>query len=80
MTTILQQIAGLENGARAHKAVVSNLHTIAERHKQDAADARDSLLDYTSDKIVLDPKLDPDPYGNFGMSLTYRLQCMGWRE
>lgn len=29
-------------------------------------------------KIVLDPKLDPDPYGNFGISLVDRLQAMGW--
>ncbi len=30
--------------------------------------------------VVLDPKLDPDPFGLHGMSLAYRLQCMGWRE
>ena len=29
-------------------------------------------------KIVLDPKLDPDPWGYHGMSLAYRLECMGW--
>jgi hypothetical protein len=31
-------------------------------------------------KIILDPKQDPDPFGLHGMSLAYRLQCMGWRE
>ena len=30
-------------------------------------------------KIVLDPKLDPDPWGYHGMSLAYRLECMGYR-
>ena len=30
--------------------------------------------------IMLDPKKDPDPYGNFSMSLSYRLRCMGWPE
>jgi|688.fasta_scaffold426803_5 hypothetical protein len=30
--------------------------------------------------ITLDPKKDPDPYGNFGMPLSYRLRCMGWPE
>ena len=30
-------------------------------------------------KIVLDPKLDPDPYSLHGMSLAYRLECMGYR-
>jgi len=29
-------------------------------------------------KIVLDPKLDPDPYGYHGLPLAYRLECMGW--
>ena len=32
------------------------------------------------DKIILDPKKDPDPYGFHGMPLVYRLMCMGWRE
>lgn len=32
----------------------------------------------TDDKIVLDPKLDPDPYNFHGMPLSYRLKCMGW--
>ena len=30
--------------------------------------------------VVLDPRLDPDPFGLHGMSLAYRLMCMGWRE
>ena len=30
-------------------------------------------------KIILDPKLDPDPWGYHGMSLAYRLECMGYR-
>ena len=30
-------------------------------------------------KIVLDPTLDPDPWGYHGMSLAYRLECMGYR-
>ena len=29
-------------------------------------------------KIILDPELDPDPWGYHGMSLAYRLECMGW--
>lgn len=29
-------------------------------------------------KIVLDPKLDPDPYGYHGVSLVDRLRAMGW--
>jgi hypothetical protein len=32
------------------------------------------------DMIVLDPKLDPDPYGSFGIALVDRLKAMGWRE
>jgi hypothetical protein len=37
-------------------------------------------LDELSDKIVLDPSKDPDPWGHHNMSLSYRLRCMGWPE
>jgi len=34
----------------------------------------------TKDKIVLNPKNDPDPYGYHGLPLKYRLIMMGWPE
>ena len=30
--------------------------------------------------IILDPKLDPDPYGFHGMPVWQRLEAMGWKN
>jgi len=43
--------------------------------------AHQTVSKYTVDmkgKIVLDLTKDPDPWGYHGMSLSYRLQVMGW--
>jgi len=38
------------------------------------------LVDEQDGKVLLDPKKDPDPYGQHGVDLAYRLRVMGWVE
>ncbi len=38
------------------------------------------LVDEQDGKVLLDPKKDPDPYGQHGVDLAYRLKVMGWVE
>lgn len=49
----------------------------------DAAQSREAAVNEAwekrlSGKIILDPKLDPDPYGDHRIALVDRLKAMGW--
>jgi hypothetical protein len=77
VTNILHEIEQLENDAESLGAKLVYQKTTIQDLEGSLKDANRRPSD---DKIVLDPKLDPDPYGHHNMSLVYRLQCMGWRE
>jgi|694.fasta_scaffold00458_76 hypothetical protein len=62
--TLIDDIARMEAAARSHFV------------KPEVAE--EPTRELPMDKITLDPKLDPDPYNLHGMSLSYRLKCMGW--
>jgi len=54
---------------------VSDFKTASLNNAANDAKVHRSLIG----KIVLDPKLDPDPYGYHGIPLTTRLESMGWK-
>jgi len=38
------------------------------------------LVEQQDGTVLLDTKKDPDPYGQHGVDLAYRLRVMGWVE
>lgn len=74
--TILDDIRDLENQSIA-AALVPNLTkqnaVLSSQVERLSAENRAA-----EGMIVLDPDKDPDPYGNFGISLVDRLHAMGW--
>lgn len=74
--TILSSIRMLEGLAPAAAKVDQLVRLNDELAKK--VDRLDVEARSVRDKIVLDPDKDPDPYGNFGISLVDRLHAMGW--
>jgi hypothetical protein len=76
--SILDDIQRADNERRESRTSVMAMQS----EIQDLQDECDELVrrrnDQDSSKIVLDPKLDPDPWGYHGISLVDRLKAMGW--
>lgn len=51
---------------------------VAEAVAEQMQRAEQEFYKAMKDKIVLDPKLDPDPFGAHGIALVDRLKAMGW--
>jgi len=76
--TILTSIAAAEAAQKAHKRIEAQLLKEREDAVEALEEARDVLNLELNNKIILDPRLDPDPYGYFNISLVDRLKAMGW--
>lgn len=57
---------------------IARMETAAKSHFVKPVKVEEPTRELSTDKIVLDPAKDPDPYNLHGMSLSYRLKCMGW--
>ena len=76
--TILTDIAVAEEFSKAYKKAEAQLRKDMEEAGDAIEEARDMLNMELDKKIVLDPRLDPDPYGYHSISLVDRLKAMGW--
>lgn len=57
---------------------IARMEAAAKSHFTKPVKIEEPKREPLTDKIVLDPNLDPDPYGYHGMSISHRLKCMGW--
>ena len=62
------------------KKQISELHIICGDLRSDVKLLTQRVTSESDGKIILDPKLDPDPYGQHGINLVTRLRAMGWVE
>lgn len=76
--TILRDIRAAELAQQSHREVQKKLDTMKAEALATVEAERDKLNVDLENKIVLDLKKDPDPYGYFGISLIDRLMAMGW--
>lgn len=75
MSDFLSQLKRFEDTVQAQRKTIEDIRVQNTTH---TADDRKTLQSLRG-KIVLDPRLDPDPYSLHGMSLSYRLESMGWK-
>lgn len=57
---------------------IARVEAAAKSHFTKPVKVEEPTREPLTDKIVLDPKLDPDPYGYHSISLSDRLRAMGW--
>lgn len=78
--TILRDIRKAELEAQTNRATLLRLQEENQKTRDLIADETNRLNVELEKKVVLDLRLDPDPYGNHGISLVDRLRAMGWPE
>lgn len=78
--TILRDIRAAELAQVSHRATLLRLQEENKKIQEMLDDERNKLNVELEKKVVLDLRKDPDPYGNFNISLVDRLRAMGWPE
>jgi hypothetical protein len=80
MTNIMNCLVGLENATKAHRLELEKKDLTVKTACKFAEKQVNEAYAMTDGKIVLDPKLDPDPYGYHGIPLSTRFAAMGWPQ
>jgi hypothetical protein len=76
--SILDDIQRADSERRMSRASVKAMQSEIQDLQDEYNELVDKRNEQDSSKIVLDPKLDPDPYSYHGISLVDRLKAMGW--
>ena len=76
--TILQDIRAVELAQQSYRTALKTMQADAQVLEDLLDSERADLANEMRNKVVLDLTKDPDPYGNFNISLVDRLMAMGW--
>lgn len=75
MTDFLNNLRKIEGEQQEATRVVNDFREAVNQTSLAESRVQKSLVG----KIILDPTLDPDPYGYHNIPLSVRLQTMGWK-